>query len=126
MTADQDPARPSRQRGLGWAGWLSLPFIAFLALPLAALALRAPVDQLWTNLGKREVIQAMTLSLATSSVATGLTMVFGTPVAYLLARRPFRLKRLLDTLIDLPTLLPPSVAGVALLVAFGRRGLLGP
>ena len=125
--ADNGPAQPRPpRRGLGWAAWLSLPFIAFLALPLLALALRAPFDQLWTNLGKREVIQAMTLSLATSSVATGLTMVFGTPVAYLLARRPFRLKRLLDTLIDLPTVLPPSVAGVALLVAFGRRGLLGP
>jgi molybdate transport system permease protein len=128
VTTDKDPAQPGLPpRGsLGWAGWLSLPFIAFLALPLLALAARAPVDQLWTNLGKREVIQAMTLSLATSSVATALTMVFGTPVAYLLARRPFRLKRLLDTLIDLPTVLPPSVAGVALLVAFGRRGLLGP
>ena len=54
-----------------------------------------------------------------------ITIIFGTPVAYLLARRDFPFRRAIDTLLDLPTVLPPSVAGVALLMAFGRRGLLG-
>ena len=58
-------------------------------------------------------------------LATLVTIVFGTPVALLMARRQFPFKRALDTLIDLPTVMPPAVAGVALLLAFGRRGLLG-
>lgn len=69
--------------------------------------------------------QAIQMSMKTSGAATGITLVFGAPLAYLLARRRFRGRAVLDTLIDLPMLLPPSVAGIALLVAFGRRGLVG-
>jgi molybdate transport system permease protein len=111
--------------GPGWAGLLSLPFLAFLCVPLLALFLRTPLDQLWTNLGQRQVAQALTLSLTTSSLATILSVLLGTPVAHLLARRRFRLRRLVDSLIELPMVLPPAVAGIALLVAFGRRGLIG-
>ena len=65
------------------------------------------------------------MSLLTSLTTTGVTLLLGTPVAYLLAQRRSRFYRMVDTLIDLPTVLPPSVAGVALLIAFGRRGLFG-
>jgi len=63
--------------------------------------------------------------MITTLITLALTIIAGTPLAYLLARRAFRGRALLDTLIDLPMVLPPSVAGIALLVAFGRRGLLG-
>lgn len=102
-----------------------LPMLAFLALPLVALALRVPLDRVWGVLASREAAQAIRLSLITSGIAVALALAGGTPVALLLARRRFRGRVLLDTLIDLPMVLPPSVAGIALLVAFGRRGLLG-
>ena len=120
------PRPPVRRAPAGWWPLLSLPFTLFLALPLAALILRVTPAQVWGNLGRPEVAQAIGLSLRTSLAATALTLVFGTPLAYVMARNEFRGKRLLDSLIDLPTVLPPAVAGVALLVAFGRRGLLGP
>jgi ABC-type sugar transport system permease subunit len=116
-----------RRRGLGRAWpWLSVPFLVFLTLPLAALLLRAEPADIWANLGRREVQQAIGLSLSTSLWASGLAAVFGTPLAYLLARRSFRFRRVLDAFVELPMVLPPAVAGVALLMAFGRRGLLGP
>jgi molybdate transport system permease protein len=71
------------------------------------------------------VAQAIGLSMLTTSLTLVLTIVIGTPMAYLLARRRFRGRNALDTLIDLPMVLPPSVAGIALLLTFGRRGLLG-
>ena len=66
------------------------------------------------------------LSLLTATLSTLITFGAGTPVAYLLARQSFFGKSVVDTLIDLPMVLPPAVAGIALLMAFGRRGLLGP
>ncbi len=122
-------ARPTvpatTSRALGVWGPLSLPLLVFLILPLAALFLRASPARLGANLANPQVIQAVTLSLRTSLLAAGLTVLAGTPVAYLLARRRFPLRRVVDTLIDLPIVLPPAVAGVALLLVFGRRGLLG-
>ncbi len=119
-------ASSSATRGSSRIGWLlSLPFLVFLVLPLIAIILRTPPEQLWANLGQAQVYQAISISLKTSTVATLVTIVFGTPLAYAMARREFRFKRVIDTLIDLPTVLPPAVAGVALLMAFGRRGLLG-
>jgi molybdate transport system permease protein len=105
---------------------LSLPLLLFLVLPLAALVIRSPVDQMATQLSREPVRQAIGLSLATTLVSAGVIVVLGTPVAYLLAARRGRLERLIDTLTDLPTVLPPSVAGIALLLAFGRRGVMGP
>lgn len=104
---------------------LSLPLLLFLALPVAAMFLRTPSAQLLANLGEGQVIQAISLSMLTTGITLVITIVFGTPVAYLLARYDFPFRRAVDTLLDLPTVLPPSVAGVALLMAFGRRGLVG-
>jgi molybdate transport system permease protein len=106
--------------------WLAFPLLLFIAFPLLALFLRTPWSHFFSNLNQTQVVQAVTLSLLTSIITTALTLIAGTPVAYLLAQRRFRLYRAIDTLIDLPTVLPPSVAGVALLMAFGRKGLFGP
>lgn len=97
----------------------------FLILPLAALFLRISPAELVMNMLQPVVLQALGLSLATTFTSTILILVLGTPVAFALARRCFRYQRLIDTLIDLPIVMPPAVAGVALLMAFGRRGLLG-
>jgi molybdate transport system permease protein len=103
----------------------SLPMLAFLLTPLLAMVLRVDPAQITTNLANPEVGQALWLSVTTTAISTGLGLALGTPLAYLLARRRFWGRNLLDTLIDLPMVLPPSVAGIALLVAFGRRGLVG-
>jgi len=103
----------------------SLPALMFLLLPLVALVLRIPPAQLLANVLQPDVAQAIWVSVVTTLITLGLTIIAGTPLAYLLARRRFRGRTMLDTLIDLPMVLPPSVAGIALLVAFGRRGLLG-
>lgn len=123
-------ARPAAQqgqlpRGLGRVGVLSLPLLLFLALPIGALLLRAAPAEVAATLVKPEVAQAVSLSLRTTLLTTLLAVLLGSPVAYLLARRRFPGWRLVDTLVELPTVLPPAVAGVALLVAFGRRGLVG-
>jgi molybdate transport system permease protein len=97
---------------------LSVPLLGFLLLPLLALLLRNTPVEVVANLGKPAVYQAVWLSLKTSLLATGLTVLLGTPLAVLLARRDFPLRRAVDTLIDLPMVLPPAVAGVALLIAF--------
>jgi molybdate transport system permease protein len=101
-------------------------FVAFMFVPLAALFWRA-IDsgELADSVTSDLVLDAMRLSAITSTIALVLTLIFGTPVAYLLARRDFPGKMLVDLLVDLPIVLPPTVAGVALLVAFGRRGVLG-
>jgi len=126
-TAQPDASPPARWRWrthrLAWL--LSLPFLAFLVLPLAALLLRLPPARLISSLQSQQVVQAVTLSMSTTLVTTLVTICFGTPVSYLLARQRFPFHRVVDTLVDLPTVLPPAVAGVALLMAFGRRGILG-
>lgn len=104
---------------------LTLPLLLFIAVPILAIFLRTSLADLLANLNETQVIKAVNLSLFTSLITTVVTWVAGTPVAYLLSQRRFRFHRLLDTLIDLPTVLPPAVAGVALLMAFGRRGLFG-
>lgn len=122
----------SRARRLGVvprtrALWLliSLPALVFLITPLVALLLRVSPARLLTHLGDRMVVQAISLSLTTTAITLACTLLAGTPLAYLLARYRFRGRAILDTMIDLPMVLPPSVAGIALLVAFGRRGLVG-
>ena len=104
---------------------LTLPMLLFIVLPLAALFMRTSLQDILVNLNETQVAKAVGLSLVTSLITTVVTMLFGTPVALLLAQRRFRFYRLVDTLIDLPTVLPPAVAGVALLMAFGRRGIFG-
>ncbi|MCO5176115.1 MAG: ABC transporter permease [Thermomicrobiales bacterium] len=105
----------------------SVALIVFLALPLVAIFIRGiPAGALTAALDNEVVRQALTLSVVTTCISLALVLVLGTPVAYLLARYRFRGHQLLDTLVDLPMVLPPAVAGVALLMAFGRRGVLGP
>jgi molybdate transport system permease protein len=104
---------------------LALPLLAFLTLPLLALLIRTDLGTLLANAVQAQVVQAVVLSMTTSAIATLLAIVLGTPLAYLLARYEFRGKVVAETLIDLPMVLPPAVAGVALLMAFGRRGLVG-
>jgi molybdate transport system permease protein len=104
---------------------LALPLLIFLLLPLAALVVRMDWFRIWETLLSSGVTQAISISLATTLVATLLSILLGTPLAYVLARRQFRGRTLIDSLIDLPMVLPPSVAGIALLIAFGRRGLIG-
>jgi molybdate transport system permease protein len=105
--------------------WSAVPMIMFLTLPLLALIWRTELTDISTHLAQPVARRAIILSLWTSATATLLTIVLGTPLALLMTRRHFRGRRALDTLIDLPTVLPPAVAGLALLMAFGRRGMLG-
>ena len=121
-------ARQTSSSGSIWRDpwWLaSLPLVLFLALPLLALILSISPAQMVENLAKPQVRQAIIVSLKTTVITTAVTILFGTPLAYVLARRRFRFRRVLDTLIDLPIVLPPAVAGVALLIAFGRQGIIG-
>lgn len=122
---DDDGGAPRHVWRRGRWAFLSLPLIGFLLIPLVALLLRTSPAALGENLGQPAVAQAIMLSLKTSSLATLATVLLGTPVALLMARRKFRFQRALDTLIDLPMVLPPAVAGVALLMAFGRGGIVG-
>ncbi len=115
-------------RGLTVLG-LTLVTVLFLGLPLIALIVRTAEEV--SDRGKvsdttwRILRQALALSLTTSLIALALVLVFGTPLAYLLARRRFPGRIVIDTLVDLPMILPPAVAGLALLMAFGRRGIVG-
>jgi molybdate transport system permease protein len=100
-------------------------FALFLALPVAALVVRAIVDgSLRVALASPVVLDALWLSLATTAVSLVITVLLGLPLAIVLARRAFRGKGWLEAIVDLPIVLPPSVAGLALLLVFGRRGLL--
>lgn len=125
--AVETAARPVTRRRwrLSLLALVSLPLIVFFALPLLALVLHVSPADIAASLGDAEVTQAISLSLTTTLVTVGITVLCGTPLAYLLARRRFAGRTVVDTLIDLPMVLPPAVAGIALLVTFGRRGLLG-
>jgi molybdate transport system permease protein len=130
MTArvEATPRRMSRgQADLGRpVVLLGLLASLLLGLPVAVLVGRAVLDgSLITTLGQARVADALVLSLVTTTISLVLMVAFGTPIALLLARRRFRGQVLLETVIDLPIILPPSVAGLALLLAFGRRGFLG-
>ncbi len=105
---------------------LALCFALFFVLPFAGLVNRAIEDgNTWDLWRTQQARDALLLSLWTSTLTVVLAVVFGTPVAYMLARWRFPGKSIIDALVDLPIVLPPTVAGVALLTAFGRRGLIG-
>lgn len=98
-----------------------------LGLPVLALVGRALLDgSLLASAGTAPVVDALVLSLLTTTASLVVMVVLGTPLALLLARRRFRGSALLETLVDLPIVLPPSVAGLALLLLLGRNGVLGP
>jgi molybdate transport system permease protein len=98
--------------------------LAFLALPVIALFARVPPARLVSQLGNPVVTDALVVSLKTTLLAQALILVFGTPTAYVLATRRFRGRAALITLVELPLVLPPAVAGLGLFAAFGRTGLL--
>ncbi|MFF3020242.1 ABC transporter permease [Streptomyces sp. NPDC057939] len=100
--------------------------VAFLLLPLIGILTRTQWGELGTHLTSPGVVEALKLSLVVSLWALGLSLVLGVPLAWLLARVEFRGKALVRSLVLLPMVLPPTVGGVALLLGFGRRGLLGP
>ncbi|HEX6521469.1 MAG TPA: ABC transporter permease [Streptosporangiaceae bacterium] len=103
----------------------ALVAVAFLVLPLVGLVVRAPWSRLGPVLSGSDAVQALWLSLWTATVTTGVSLVLGVPLAWVLARTSFPGQRLLRALVTLPLVLPPVVGGVSLLLAFGRTGFLG-
>jgi molybdate transport system permease protein len=99
--------------------------LGFLVLPLVAIFLRVPPGDLISQLGSDVAIDAIVVTLKTTLIAQTLILVVGTPAAYLIASRNFRGRPFAITLVELPLVLPPAVAGIALFAAFGRLGLLG-
>ncbi|MDQ0294635.1 ABC transporter permease [Streptomyces diastaticus] len=104
----------------------ALAGVAFLLLPLVGVLARTDWPSLAGHLTSPQVTEALRLSLVVSGWALLLSLVMGVPLAWLLARVPFPGKALVRSLVLLPMVLPPTVGGVALLLAFGRRGVLGP
>ena len=105
---------------------LGVPALVFLGLPVVVLVGRALASgSVFAALTSPAVVDALALSAVTTSIAVALALVLGFPLAVLLARGRFRGRALIEAIVDLPIVLPPSVGGLALLLAFGRRGLLG-
>jgi molybdate transport system permease protein len=99
--------------------------LGFLLLPIVALITYQPVGRLLHEFGTQVSTDAIEVSLRTNLIAMALTLLLGTPFAYVVGRRRFPGRSVLITLVELPLVLPPAVAGIGLLVAFGRLGLLG-
>ncbi len=99
--------------------------LAFLTLPIVAIFVDTSPAELIRSLGEPDALDALWLSLKTSLAALAIIVVVGTPAAYLLATREFRGRSIVMTLIELPLVLPPAVAGIALLACFGPKGLFG-
>jgi molybdate transport system permease protein len=99
--------------------------LAFLVLPVAAIFVRVPPGDLLGALGHHVTRDALLVSLKTSAIAHAAVLLVGTPAAYVLGRKRFRGRGLVLTLVELPLVLPPAVAGIGLFAAFGRMGLLG-
>jgi molybdate transport system permease protein len=118
----------TRQDEVAW--FCSVPtalLVMFTVIPLVALMWRAVTDPaFWPSMTKPVVREALWVTLLTTTATLLVSMAAGTPLAYVLARRHFPGKWLIETITDLPLVLPPVTAGVALLMAFGRRGVVGP
>jgi len=99
--------------------------LAFLLLPIAAVFLRVPPDELLDALRTDAARDAIRVTLETNAIAMALIIFFGTPTAYWVATQRSKLRDVVVTLIELPLVLPPAVAGIGLLAAFGTLGLLG-
>ncbi len=122
----------SERTPLLWTQWFqnlwkvsALPLLLFLLLPIGSIFFRLTPTDIWRTLQAPQALQALSLSLVTATITTAVTLIAGTPVAYLIYRRRSSFTRIIETLIELPSVLPPSVAGVALLLTFGRNGWLG-
>jgi molybdate transport system permease protein len=124
--------RRSRRRLLG-GGYLSgglavgaLSLLAgFIALPILSLVIWTVSNSAWQEMTSPAAVDALLLSARTTAISMAIILLVGTPAAYVLARYDFPGKRIVNTLVDLPAVLPPSAAGIALLLAFGRVGLIG-
>lgn len=122
----QGGARPHSGRLFSLLLLVSLALtLGFIAVPLVAIFLHVSPGELVSQLGSDAAVDALVVTVKTSIVAQLLILGIGTPAAYCLATRSFRGRNALVTLIELPIVLPPAVAGIALLVTFGRLGLLG-
>ncbi len=99
--------------------------VLYIALPIVSLFLKTSPDSFIQSLDAPFVIDALKLSIFTSLATMLIVILIGTPVAFVNARYNYPGKELIDTIIDLPVVIPPAVAGIALLMAFGRRGVLG-
>ncbi len=106
-------------------GLAALAVLAFFIIPILALFLRIPLGELIDQLDNPVVVDAQVVTAKTNGVAFGLTLLVGTPAAYLIGTRRFPGRSLVLTAIELPLVVPPAVAGIGLLAAFGRFGLLG-
>ena len=99
--------------------------LLFIILPLVSTLLGTTPEQFWLALTDPEVLRSLGLTFSAAATATALALLTGVPLAYLMARRNFGGKRLVEALVNLPIIIPHTAAGVALLLVFGRRGLLG-
>jgi molybdate transport system permease protein len=117
--------RASESVALGLLVAAGTLLVGLLGLPIVALVLRVPPGELLQRFREPALLEALRLSLFTSVAATLVVILLGLPVAYLLATRTFPGKRVIEALLELPMVLPPTVAGVGLLLAFGRQGLAG-
>ena len=97
----------------------------FISLPLLSLVVWTVDKEAWRAMASPVAVDALLLSIRTTAITMAILLVVGTPAAYVLARADFRGNRVINTLIDVPVVLPPSAAGIALLLAFGRLGLVG-
>jgi len=118
---------PGFRSGGAFGAAATIIYVVFIGLPVLALLFRAAQQEsFFASLSSDLALAALRLSLVTSFVAMAIILLVGTPLAYLLARSRSLLIRVVDPLIELPIVLPPVVAGVAMLMAFGRNGVLGP
>jgi molybdate transport system permease protein len=106
-------------------GLILILAMTFIALPVVSLFIKSPLDVTLRSLYDPVVIDALKLSLMTSTLTTFTVVIMGTPIAYVNARFHYFGREIADSLIDLPVIMPPAVAGIALLMAFGRMGILG-
>jgi molybdate transport system permease protein len=97
----------------------------FVSLPLLSLVVWTVDKEAWRAMASPVAVDALLLSIRTTAITMAILLVVGTPAAYVLARVEFRGNRVINTLMDVPVVLPPSAAGIALLLAFGRLGLVG-
>jgi molybdate transport system permease protein len=110
----------------GWEFILpSIILVGLFGIPMLALVLRSANSNIFSFALSKSALQALRLSLVTSLITVVIAVATGTPLAYLQTHWRFRGKAALDLLVDLPVVLPPAVAGIALLLAFGRQGLVG-